>query len=51
MFRDELLGLMRELVGVSWYESRRAIDALDLRTRGGGTPSGQLPTRPYRVKP
>ena len=50
MFRDELLGLMRELADVSWHESRRAIDALDLRTRSGCTTSGQ-PTRPYRVKP
>jgi hypothetical protein len=50
VFRDELLGLMRELADVSWHESRRAIDALDLRTRSGCTTSGQ-PTRPYRVKP
>jgi hypothetical protein len=51
VFRDELLGLMRELADVSWHESRRAIDALDLRTRSGCTTSGQPPTRPYRVKP
>ena len=50
VFRDELLGLMRELADVSWHESRRAIDALDLRTRSGCTTSDQ-PTRPYRVKP
>jgi hypothetical protein len=50
VFRDELLGLMRELADVSWHESRRAIDALDLRTRSGCTTSEQ-PTRPYRVKP
>ena len=50
MFRDELLGLMRELADVSWHESRRAIDALDLRTRSGCTTPDQ-PNRPYRVKP
>lgn len=50
MFRDELLGLMRELADVSWHESRRAIDAVDLRTRSGFTTPDQ-PTRPYRVKP
>lgn len=50
VFRDELLGLMREIADVSWHESRRAIDALDLRTRGDGTTS-EGPARPYRVKP
>jgi hypothetical protein len=50
MFRDELLGLMRELADVSWHESRRAIDALDLRTHSGCTTSDQ-PARPHRVKP
>lgn len=50
MFRDELLGLMRELADVSWHESRRAIDALDLGTRSGCTTPDQ-PARPYRVKP
>ena len=48
--RDEVLGLMRELASVSWCESRRAIDELDLRTRSGCTMSEQ-PARPYRVKP
>jgi hypothetical protein len=41
---------MRELASVSWCESRRAIDELDLRTRSGCTMSEQ-PARPYRVKP
>jgi hypothetical protein len=50
ILRDEVLGLVRELAGVSWRESRRAIDELDLRTRSGSTTSEQL-TRPYRVKP
>jgi hypothetical protein len=52
MFRDELLGFMRELADVSWHESRRAIDALDLRTRSGcGCTTPDQSTRPYRVKP
>jgi hypothetical protein len=50
VLRDELFGLLRELAGVSWHESRRAIDKLDLRTRNGDSPS-KPPTRPYRVKP
>jgi hypothetical protein len=49
VLRDELLGLMRELAGVAWHESRRAIDELDLRTRSGCMTSEQ-PTRPHRVK-
>jgi hypothetical protein len=49
VLRDELLGLMREITSVSWHESRRAIDELDLRTRSGCTTS-EKPTRPYRVK-
>src|SRR5437899_772441 len=28
VLRDEVLGLVRELAGVSWHESRRAIDEL-----------------------
>src|SRR5438094_326358 len=50
VLRDELLGLVDELAGVSWRESRRAIDEFDLRTRGDCTTSEQ-PARPYRVKP
>ena len=48
VLRDELFELMRELAGVSWHESRRAIDELDLRTRPA---TSAQPTRPYRVKP
>jgi len=47
--RNELFELMRELAGVSWHESRRAIDELDIRTRSSDSTS--VPTRPYRVKP
>ena len=50
VLRDELFGLMREIAGVSWHESRRAIDDLDLRTRGTDAVSKQ-PSRPYRMKP
>jgi hypothetical protein len=50
VLRDELFELMRELAGVSWHESRRAIDELDRRTRTG-TALTERPTRPYRVKP
>lgn len=50
VLRDELFGLMRELAGVSWHESRRAIDKFDLRTRSDASPPEQ-PSRPYRVKP
>lgn len=50
VLRDELFGLMREIAGVSWHESRRAIDDLDLRTRGTTAVSTQ-PARPYRIKP
>jgi hypothetical protein len=50
LLRDEVLGLARDLAGVSWHESRRAIDELDLRTRSGSRTSQQL-ARPYRVKP
>ena len=50
VLRDELFGLLREIAGVSWHESRRAIDDLDLRTRGGND-EAQQPTRPYRTKP
>ena len=49
VLRDELFELMRELAGVSWHESRRAIDELDRRTRSDAT--SEQPTRPYRVKP
>jgi hypothetical protein len=50
VLRDELFELMRELAGVSWHESRRAIDELDRRTRTVTAPTDR-PTRPYRVKP
>jgi hypothetical protein len=49
LLRDEMLALMHEVAGISWHEARRALDEVDLRTRGDRAASGP-PTRPYRIK-
>jgi hypothetical protein len=59
VFRDEFIGLYREVAEQSWHELRRGLDDLDAATRTGtptgtGTPprTGDVARakRPYRVK-
>jgi hypothetical protein len=49
-FRDDLLAFARDSAEASWRELRRALDDLDRLTRDG-TPPGERPHRPYRIKP
>ena len=48
-FRDELLGLTRDAVELSWRELRRGVDELDSLTREDLNGDQPRP-RPYRVK-
>ncbi len=50
-FRDELIGLYRDAVDLSWRELRRAMDDLDRMTRAVDDGPAPLPPRRYRVKP
>ncbi len=49
IFRDELLGLARDVAERGWRETRRGLDSFDLATRPDEPPA--LRPRPYRVKP
>jgi hypothetical protein len=48
-FRDDFIGLARELAEASYREMRRGVDQLDAFTRPGDEPAAGRP-RPYRVK-
>ena len=55
-FRDELVGLFREISETSWRELRRGVADLDELTRpralaAAGQPDPHAPRRRHRVKP
>jgi hypothetical protein len=50
VFRDEMLGLVRDSAELSWLELRRGVDDLDALTRPNGQHPARTPGRPHRVK-
>jgi hypothetical protein len=48
-FRDDFIGLARDLAEASWREMRRGVQELDAFTRSADESPARH--RPYRVKP